>query len=129
MVQKYLHQEGKTMRKQTIKFSEFMDGSYKVKKKDKSVVQAVKCLTGAVPPLFILVPKIAFAGTVNSAFGNIHGAVMNGIDAGVVLVFVFAGVSWMLGHRGKAIETLIGASCGFILCRHAIDIRDFLKTI
>ena len=117
------------MKKQTIKFSEFMDGSYKEKKKDKSVVQTVKCITGAVPPVLLLIPKISLAAGVNSAFGNIHGAVMSGFDAGVVLVIIFAGASWALGHRGKAIETVIGAGCGYLIARHAIDIRDFLKTI
>lgn len=52
---------------------------------------------------------------------------MNGFDAGVVLVIIFSGAAWALGHRTKAIEILIGACCGYILARHAVDIRDFLK--
>lgn len=115
-------------KREYIKFSDFMDGSYK-NKKDESVVQSIKCLTAAVPPVLLLIPKISFAAGVNSSFGNIHGVLMNGIDAGVVLVILFSGCSWILGHRGKAIESLLSLSCGYILCRHAIDIRDFLQTI
>jgi hypothetical protein len=48
---------------------------------------------------------------------------------GVVLVIIFAGAAWSLGHRSKAIEILIGVCCGLILAQHAVDIRNFLKTI
>jgi hypothetical protein len=54
---------------------------------------------------------------------------MKACDAGVVLIIIFAGASWGLGNRTKAIEILIGVSCGYILCRHSIDIRNFLKGI
>jgi hypothetical protein len=54
---------------------------------------------------------------------------MNIVDWLVVGVFVFSGVSWMFGHRSKALELLIGGAAGYILARHAIDIRDFLKTL
>ncbi|QGF21742.1 hypothetical protein Sam112_gp40 [Bacillus phage vB_BcM_Sam112] len=116
-------------KQQVIKFKDFMDGSYNQSKKDRSIIQSVKCLTAAVPPVLMLIPKITLAATVSSSFGNIHGVLMNGIDAGVVLVLLFGGCSWILGHRGKAIEVLMSVSCGYILCRHAVDIRDFLKTI
>lgn len=115
-------------KKEYIPFKSFMDESYKVKK-DTSVVQSIKCLTAAVPPVLLLIPKISLAATMNGSFGNIHGVLMNGIDAGVVLVLMFGGCSWILGHRGKAIEVLLSVSCGYILCRHSVDIRDFLQTI
>lgn len=117
------------MRKEVIPFKAFMDGSYKNKTDRHSIVQSIKCLTAAVPPVLLLMPKIALGATVAGSFGNIHEVLMHGIDAGVVLVLMFGGCSWILGHRGKAIEVLMSVSCGYILCRHAIDIRDFLQTI
>jgi len=44
-------------------------------------------------------------------------------------VIVFAGASWMLGNRTKAIEHIIGGSSGYLIIRHAKDIRDFLKEL
>jgi xanthine/uracil permease len=114
---------------ETIKFGGFMDGSYKkeLSKKDLKVIRKIMAATG--PALVMIVPKAAFAATADATFGNVHGAIMNVFDAGVVLVIIFAGASWGLGHRTKAIEILIGVCCGYILARHAVDIRDFLKGI
>lgn len=79
---------------------------------------------GAVTTLLIT-PSVAVADT----FGNIHSSVMNMFDSAVVLIITFSGASWMLGHRSRAIELLIGCGCGYLLARHAVDIRDFLKSI
>lgn len=73
----------------------------------------------------LLLPKIVLADT----FGNLHGTVMTMFDGGVVLIIIFAGASWALGHRSKAIELLTCVCCGYLLARHAVDIRDYLKTI
>lgn len=75
---------------------------------------------------FLLAPTLASAA---DAFTGIHQTVMGIFDAGVVLVIIFAGASWALGHRSKAIELLIGACCGYLLARHAVNIRDYLKNI
>ena len=76
----------------------------------------------------LFAPTTAFA-TANSAdtFVKIYTTVMTIFDHGVVLLIIFAGASWMLGHRGKAIEYLMCIACGYLLALHAIDIRDFLK--
>ncbi|AHJ88628.1 hypothetical protein GBK2_30 [Geobacillus phage GBK2] len=111
-------------RMETIKFKDFMSGEYK---KPKKTVAKVIGATG--PALVLIVPKSAFAAGMHSTFGSIHSAIMNAFDAGVVLIIIFAGAAWALGHRTKAIEILIGVCCGYILARHAIDIRDFLKGI
>lgn len=82
--------------------------------------------------MILLVPKSALAATIASAdqtFSNLWHAVMNIVDWIVVGVFVFGGVAWMFGHRPKALELIIGGSAGYILARHAIDIRDFLKQL
>ncbi|PEZ01827.1 glycosyltransferase [Bacillus sp. AFS018417] len=113
---------------QTIPFRSFMDQSYKMEPVNKKKpLKKIITLSGG--SWIIIVPKIAFAATVNTTFGNVHGAIMNAFDSGVVLVIIFSGASWALGHRTKALEILIGVCCGYILARHAIDIRDFLKNI
>lgn len=113
---------------EVIPFRSFMDGSYK--NKEKSDITVLKRVTtGTIGSFITILPKAAFAATVNSTFGNVHGAIMNAFDAGVVLVIIFSGASWALGHRTKALEILIGVSCGYVLARHAIDIRNFLQGI
>lgn len=123
--EKLYDERGNTMAKtETIKFNDFMAGTHNLKKKDLKKIAA-----GSAGLFMLVVPKAAFAASVDSTFGNIHGSIMNIFDAGVVLVIIFAGAAWGLGHRGKAIEILIGVCCGYILARHAVDIRNFLKGI
>lgn len=98
------------------KFDEIKTTRNKTSLKDKVISITI--------PLLLL-PKIALADT----FGDIHGTAMTMFDGGVVLIIIFAGASWALGHRSKAIEMLIGVCCGYLLARHAIDIRDYLKSI
>lgn len=95
----------------------------------KSNISKSKLLLLSVPAMLLVAPMSAFAATTDSTFKNVYEAVMNVFDAGVVLVIIFAGAAWTLGHRSKAIELLIGVCCGYLLARHAIDIRDFLKSI
>ena len=77
----------------------------------------------------VMAPRQVFAATADATFGNVWTAVMNTVDWIVVGVFIFSGVSWMFGHRTKALELLIGGAAGYILARHAIDIRNFLKAL
>jgi type IV secretory pathway VirB2 component (pilin) len=79
----------------------------------------------------MMAPKVAFAQATKAddSFTNIYGVLMTIGDWVCVGVIVFAGGMWMLGHRSKALELLIGACCGYLLMRHAIDVRDFLKTV
>ena len=76
-----------------------------------------------------LTPTTAFAAETTDTFVKVYDAVMKIVDHGVVLVIIFAGASWMLGHRSKAIEYMIGAAIGYLIIMHAIDIRDFLKEL
>lgn len=113
-----------------INFNDFMSGDYKKSKKVKSDIEVIgKVVMASGGALIMILPKSVAAAAIDSTFGNMHGAIMRGFDAGVVLVIIFAGAAWGLGHRTKAIEILIGVCCGYILARHAIDIRDFLKGI
>jgi hypothetical protein len=110
---------------ETIAFNDFMKGN----KEGSQHSPIVKILTTSGTIAVMTLPKIALAASSDATFGNVHGAIMNLFDAGVVLVIIFAGASWSLGHRTKAIELLLGVACGYILARKAVDIRDFLKAI
>lgn len=110
-------------------FSEFYSGDYKRSKVKKDLESVGKVITLSGGALALILPKSVAAAAIDGTFGNVHGAIMNAFDAGVVLVIIFAGASWALGHRTKAIEILIGVCCGYILARHAVDIRDFLRGI
>lgn len=108
---------------------DFLSGNVKKYgfREDIEVIAKVISATGIVTT--VILPKTVLAAGVDGTFGNIHKAIMNAFDAGVVLVIIFAGAAWGLGHRTKAIEILIGVCCGYVLARHAVDIRDFLKGI
>jgi uncharacterized protein YqgV (UPF0045/DUF77 family) len=125
---------------QTISFNDFMSGAYKTprkltlpKRKAQTKKQALKDVIGIISASGLAYRVISIetvmAATADATFGNVHEALMKAFDAGVVLIIIFAGASWSLGHRTKAIEILIGVCCGYILARHAIDIRNFLKGI
>jgi hypothetical protein len=114
------------MKTETIDFRSFVRNEWK--KEDKTE-KALRFLTSANGVLLVMIPKTALAATTDATFGNVYGAIMNLFDWGVVVVICFAGASWAFGHRTKALEILIGACAGYILARHAVDIRDFLKSI
>jgi hypothetical protein len=77
----------------------------------------------------VMIPRTALAATADATFGRIWPIVLNIVDWICIGVFVFAGVSWMFGHRTKALELIIGGVAGYILARHAVDIKDWLKTL
>ncbi|MBT2727809.1 glycosyltransferase [Bacillus sp. ISL-75] len=115
--------------KQFVKQEKYPVGDLLKMLQDKNLMRVVSVGGGL---MAVMVPKSAWAATKASAdqtFGNLWEAVMNIVDWIVVGVFVFGGVAWMFGHRPKALELLIGGSAGYILARHAIDIRDFLKKL
>lgn len=112
---------------ESMSIKSFMQGDWKKPKNEAEVI--AKVLSGSGAALVLILPKSVAAAAIDGTFGNLHGAIMRGFDAGVVLVIIFAGAAWGLGHRSKALEILIGVCCGYILARHAVDIRDFLKGI
>jgi len=95
---------------------------------DKRIEKRFKSVYALLGGLLAMTPTLAFAESTDT-FNRIWGSLMTGLDYAAALIIVFVGISWMLGHRSKAIELLIAVACGFVLARHAIDIRDFLKTI
>jgi len=126
-------------RTQTISLNDFMSGEYKKpklslpKRKAQTKRQALKDVIGIISAsglaYRVISMETVMAATADATFGNVHEALMKAFDAGVVIVLIFAGACWGLGHRTKAIEIIIGVCCGYVLARHAIDIRDFLKGI
>lgn len=122
-------------RTQTLDFRQFVSNEkYPTEEllsllEDKKLMKVVKIGAGMA---LILIPKTALAAaetTTDKTFSGVWKAVMNCVDWIVVGVLVFSGVAWMFGHRQKSLELLIGACAGYILARHAIDIRDWLKHI
>lgn len=77
----------------------------------------------------VMVPRTAFAASANATIGSLWPTVLNVVDWICVGVFVFAGVSWMFGHRTKALELIIGGTAGYLLARHAMDIQQWLSKI
>ena len=91
--------------------------SNRLAKKTHKVLASGKLLAAAAP--------VATGST--DAFLKIMNAVLGIADWLCWGVIVFAGASWMLGNRTKAIEHIIGGSFGYLIVRHASDIRDFLR--
>jgi hypothetical protein len=110
---------------QTIDFRKFVRNEWR----SSNEINALKIVALGGNLFAVLAPKTVLAATADTTFGNVWSAVMNITDWIVVGVFIFAGISWMFGHRTKALELIIGGAVGYILARHAIDIRDFLKGI
>jgi hypothetical protein len=109
---------------ETINFRAFVRNEWR---QSRSTALKIVSLGGSV--FAVMAPRSALAASADATFNNVFGAVMNIVDWVCVGVFIFAGVSWMFGHRTKALEIIIGGTAGYILARHAIDIRDFLKTL
>lgn len=117
-------------RTETLDFKRFIkEGDY-ISKKNKEVYgKVVKATTMYT---IIAIPKVALAagvGTGADAFDDLYKVFMNIFDGGVVLALVICGGTWAFGWRTQAIERIIYIAAGYILARHAKDIRDFLQTI
>lgn len=110
-------------------FKSFVNGE-KVRKVNPNRVKYYVYYSQSAGLFALVAPSIAQAQSNNDAtFNELWSAIMGIVDWVAVGVFAFAGTSWMLGHRTKAIELTIGGACGYLLARHAINIRDFLKGI
>ncbi|WP_191556626.1 glycosyltransferase [Metabacillus idriensis] len=117
----------------TVDFKEFMNGEYKHKlERNRKVYMAILTATGGY--CIIGLPKGALAVTASTTgggdpFNNLYEAAMRLFDGGVVIALVATGGMWAFGYRSQAIERIIYVGAGYILARHAKDIRDFFKTI
>lgn len=110
-------------RTKTINFKKFL------KNEHKGDLTTFKIVSLGASMFAVMIPRTAFAIGADSTFTSLWPTVLNIVDWICVGVFVFAGVSWMFGHRTKALELIIGGVAGYILARHAVDIKDWLKTL
>lgn len=117
-------------REEKYDFKRFVNEGDYIGKKNKEVYSRVVKATTMYG--IMATPKIALAASGNvgsDAFDDLYKVFMNIFDGGVVLALVICGGTWAFGWRTQAIERIIYISAGYILARHAKDIRDFLKTI
>lgn len=79
----------------------------------------------------LLFPRSAFAAAAGGGdtWAELFSTVLNISDWLCVGIIVFSGVTWMFGNRTKALEFLMGGAAGFIIIQHAVDIRNWLKTL
>jgi hypothetical protein len=108
-------------------FQSFVHGD--LIKKNKKIPMKVIQMSGCI--YAVAIPKQTFASTTtsNAVFDDIFPVVMEIVDWIVVGVFIFSGLKWMQGDRSKALEMLLGGCIGYLIARHAIDLREFLKGI
>lgn len=111
-------------RTETIDFRSFVRNEYK-----EFDMTTFKIVSLGASIFAVMIPRTAMAATADATFGRVWPTVLNIVDWICVGVFVFAGVSWMFGHRTKALELILGGAAGYILARHAVDIKDWLKTL
>lgn len=71
---------------------------------------------------------MAFAAQ-DDTWRSIWETVLHISDWLCVGVISFAGAVWMFGNRSKALELLIGASSGYLVIRHAMDIKNWLASL
>lgn len=76
-----------------------------------------------------MLPGTVLASSGDQTWGNVFSTVLNISDWLCVGIITYSGVTWMFGNRTKAMEFLMCGSIGYIIIRHAIDIRNWLKTI
>lgn len=77
-----------------------------------------------------LMPATVFAASGGAdTWNNVFHTVLNMADWLCVGIITFSGVTWMFGNRTKALEFIMGGSIGYIIIRHAVDIRNWLKTL
>jgi hypothetical protein len=108
-----------------INFNEFMSGQCKA----DSWHKGLKMVATGGGMFLVLAPSVASAQMQNRTFTDLFGSIMDIVDWLVVGVFIFSGTSWMFGNRTKAIELIIGGAAGYLIARHSIEMRDFLKGI
>lgn len=116
-------------KRETLDFKRFVNEGDYVGKKNREVYS--KVATATTTYTIMATPKIVLAanGVSANAFDDLYKVFMNIFDGGVVLALVICGGTWAFGWRTQAIERIIYIAAGYILARHAKDIRDFLQTI
>lgn len=113
-----------------LEWNSFMDGKI-IRKGDGARRSNVVAKTVAIVHV-LFIPRAVFAAAADGGsetWSEIFATVLNISDWLCAGIIVFAGATWMFGNRTKAIEHLIGGGIGYLIIRHAIDIRDWLRTL
>jgi hypothetical protein len=104
---------------QSIKFSEFMSGDYKMKKKEKVAIASMASMS--LYPMFFV--KSASAGAIT---GVITEKTVNAFDPIVdllqglsypisLIVMMCGGIVWMIGNKEKGLGLITNAGMGYII--------------
>lgn len=112
-------------RTETLEWHSFMSGNVVAKEARKSTVVKTAAIVHTA-----LIPKAVYAAaSTTDTWTEVFLTVLNCVDWLCAGIIVYAGVTWMFGNRTKALEFLMGGSIGYIIVRHALDIRNWLKTL
>jgi hypothetical protein len=127
---------------QVLEFNAFMKGELKPKYTTKSnagilIASTAGALFIAMLPTDVMFladsGAVAAAATAGfngtSTFKNIMDTILNIADYAAWGTIVYSGGTWMFGNRTKALEILLGSSIGYVIIRHAEDIRNWLQHI
>ncbi|CAM2950126.1 TrbC/VirB2 family protein [Paenibacillus sediminis] len=114
------------MKTVTLEWGAFMDGSIVTRENAKHLVTKTASAVH-----LALIPKTALASAVagSQTWSTVFSTVLGIADWLCVGIIVYAGITWMFGNRTKAIEFLMGGGIGYIIVRHAVDIRNWLRTL
>lgn len=114
------------MRTETIKWKEFFDiRPVEEVKVNARIISGASLYLAAVPGRSVL----AATGSQGDSWSQIWISALQISDWLCVGVITFAGATWMFGNRSRALEMLIGAASGYLIIRHAMDIKDWLASI
>lgn len=114
---------------ESLEWQAFLAGEV-VRKDKKRTVDVIAKTAGIAHTA--LIPKAVFAEaavTGSDTWVHLLMTAMSIADWLCVGIIIYAGVTWMFGNRTKGIEIMITASCGYVIIRHAIDIRNWLRTL
>lgn len=111
-----------------LKWDDFFNGRIVPIERNRTVRRAARL---AAATHLAMMPTAAFAATVDNSVTwiNLLTTVMGVADWLCVGVIIFAGTIWMFNNRTKALDMLLCGSSGYIIIRHAIDIRNWLRTL
>jgi type IV secretory pathway VirB2 component (pilin) len=116
---------------ETVKWADFFgkDDEVLTKKTGNPIVNKAAKIGGTAH--LLLMPTTAFAAEVagEATFLNVLATALSIADYLCVGIIIFAGTTWMFGNRTKAIEFITGGAIGYIIIRHAVDIRNWLRAL
>lgn len=119
------------MRTETLKWKEFLNGEIipQDKKPDikTGMIGGMSLYATTAPTKLVLASTVA--ATAADPWTQVWVSLLTIADWLCVGVITFAGATWMFGNRSRALEMLIGAASGYLIIRHAIDIKNWLSTI